>query len=338
MTAKDAPRIIAARAPAKVNLQLAVGPRDDDGYHPLATVFQAVALWETVVATPREDGEVVVTMDVHPSIQVPEGAVPLDATNLAARAARAVMERYEIARGVDLRIIKGVPVAGGMAGGSADAAAALVACSEALGAGATRPELDELAARLGSDVPFGLHGHTAVGYGRGDRLTPAMARGEYHWVFAMQAAGLSTPTVFAEFDRQVAEGERLVGAPALDDELDDGPQGGRRDGGRAAPVERSPRRGAPPRAPPRRASSTSRARRARSGRSCPVRALRSRRSPARVSTGSRSRPPSAPRMWRTPCSSRRARRPVPRWSRRPSRRRGRARGDAPARRARSTRG
>jgi 4-diphosphocytidyl-2-C-methyl-D-erythritol kinase len=219
MTAKDAPRIIAARAPAKVNLQLAVGPRDDDGYHPLATVFQAVALWETVVATPRDDGEIVVTMDVHPSIRVPEGAVPLDSTNLAARAARAVMERYGIDRGVDLRIVKGVPVAGGMAGGSADAAAALIACSEALGAGATRPELDELAATLGSDVPFGLHGHTAVGYGRGDRLTPAMARGEYHWVFAMQAAGLSTPAVFAEFDRQVAQGERLVGAPALDEEL-----------------------------------------------------------------------------------------------------------------------
>jgi 4-diphosphocytidyl-2-C-methyl-D-erythritol kinase len=219
MTAKGASRIIAARAPAKVNLQLAVGPRDDDGYHPLATVFQAVALWETVVATPRDDGEIVVTMDVHPSIQVPEGAVPLDATNLAARAARAVMDRYRIRRGVDLRIVKGVPVAGGMAGGSADAAAALVACSEAWGTGATRPELDELAATLGSDVPFGLHGHTAVGYGRGDRLTPAMARGEYHWVFAMQTAGLSTPAVFAEFDRQVAEGERLVGAPALDDEL-----------------------------------------------------------------------------------------------------------------------
>jgi len=219
MTATDAPRIIAARAPAKVNLQLAVGSRDDEGYHPLATVFQAVALWETVVATPRDDGEVAVTVDVLPSVKVPEGAVPLDETNLAVRAARAVMERYGIERGVDLRIVKGVPVAGGMAGGSADAAAALIACSEALGAGATRPELDELAATLGADVPFGLHGHTAVGYGRGDRLTPAMARGEYHWVFAMQAEGLSTPAVFAEFDRQVAEGERLVGPPELDDEL-----------------------------------------------------------------------------------------------------------------------
>ncbi len=219
MTAQDAPRIIAARAPAKVNLQLAVGPRGEDGYHPLATVFQAVALWETVVATPRGDGEITVTMEVHPSIQVPEGSVPMDERNLAVRAARAVARRYGVPGGVDLRIIKGVPVAGGMAGGSADAAAALVACSEALGIGATRGELDELAADLGSDVPFALHGHTAVGQGRGDRLTPAMARGEYHWVFAVQADGLSTPSVYAEFDRQVAEGERLAGPPVLDEEL-----------------------------------------------------------------------------------------------------------------------
>jgi 4-diphosphocytidyl-2-C-methyl-D-erythritol kinase len=219
MSAQDPPRVIAVRAPAKVNLQLAVGPRGDDGYHPLATVFQAVALWETVVATPRSDGEITVTMDVQPTIRVPEGSVPLDETNLAVRAARAIATRYGVTGGVDLRIIKGVPVAGGMAGGSADAAAALVACSEALGVGATRGELDELAADLGSDVPFALHGHTAVGQGRGDRLTPAMARGEYHWVFALQAEGLSTPAVYAEFDRQVAEGERLAVPPTLDDEL-----------------------------------------------------------------------------------------------------------------------
>jgi len=219
MTKLEAPRIVAVRAPAKVNLQLAVGPRGDDGYHPLATVFQAVALWETVVATPRTDREITVTMDVQPTIHVPEGSVPLDETNLAVRAARAIADRYGATRGVDLRIIKGVPVAGGMAGGSADAAAALVAYSEALGVGATRAELDELAAGLGSDVPFALHGHTAVGQGRGDRLTPALARGEYHWVFAMQAAGLSTPAVYAEFDRQVAEGERLAVPPVLDEEL-----------------------------------------------------------------------------------------------------------------------
>src|SRR5512143_1084820 len=219
MTTQEAPRIVAARAPAKVNLQLAVGPRGPDGYHPLATVFQAVALWETVVATPRSDGRITVSMDVQPTVRIPEGAVPLDETNLAVRAARAVFDRFGARGGVDLRIIKGVPVAGGMAGGSADAAAALVACSEALGVGATRAELDELAAGLGSDVPFALHGHTAVGQGRGDRLTPAMARGEYHWVFAMQSEGLSTPAVYAEFDRQVEQGDRLAVSPTLDDEL-----------------------------------------------------------------------------------------------------------------------
>jgi 4-diphosphocytidyl-2-C-methyl-D-erythritol kinase len=219
MTAQDVPRIIAVRAPAKVNLQLSVGPRGDDGYHPLATVFQAVGLWERVIATPRDDAEFTVTMDVLATIRVPDGAVPLDESNLAVRAARAVATRFDVARGVDLRIVKGVPVAGGMAGGSADAAAALVACAEAWGVGATRSELDELAVELGSDVPFALHGHTAVGQDRGDRLTPAMARGEYHWVFATQSGGLSTPAVYAEFDRQVTEGERLAGPPALDEEL-----------------------------------------------------------------------------------------------------------------------
>ncbi len=219
MTSPEYPRLVAARAPAKVNLRLAVGARADDGYHPLATVFQAVALWEIVVATPRADGEVTVTMDVQPTIHVAKDTVPLDETNLAVRAARAVMERYNVDAGVDLRIVKGVPVAGGMAGGSADAAAALVACSEAFGTGATRSELTEIAATLGADVPFALHGHTAVGRGRGDELTPALTRGEFHWVFATRAEGLSTATVYAQFDRSVEEGDREATSPTLDDEL-----------------------------------------------------------------------------------------------------------------------
>jgi 4-diphosphocytidyl-2-C-methyl-D-erythritol kinase len=211
--------MVAARAPAKVNLRLAVGARSADGFHPLATVFQAVALWETVVATRRDDDEITVTMDVQPTIHVPEGAVPLDGENLAVRAAKAVVERYDAVGGVDLRIVKGVPVAGGMAGGSADAAAALVAASEVWGTGATRSELAEIAATLGSDVPFALHGHTAIGRGRGDELAPALARGEFHWVFATRAEGLSTAAVYAEFDRAVEAGERLVVTPVLDDDL-----------------------------------------------------------------------------------------------------------------------
>ncbi len=213
------PRGVSVRAPAKVNLQLSVGPVQEDGFHLLATVFQAVSMWETVVAVPRADAEFTCALEVRPTISVAAGAVPLDESNLAMRAARAVAARYGVTAGVDLRILKGVPVAGGMAGGSADAAAALVACAEAWGVGATRSELDELAATLGSDVPFGLHGHTAVGLGRGEQLTPAMTRGEFHWVFATQAQGLSTGAVYAEYDRALADGDRLGVQPRIDEEL-----------------------------------------------------------------------------------------------------------------------
>ncbi|WP_369345517.1 4-(cytidine 5'-diphospho)-2-C-methyl-D-erythritol kinase [Demequina aurantiaca] len=205
------------RAPGKLNLQLSVGPQQADGYHPLATVFQAVDLFETVTASAREDDQYVLEMTMLPTVKADPGAVPLDETNLVMRAARAVATKYGITDGVNLRIVKGVPVAGGMAGGSADAAAALLACAEAWDVGATRDELDELAAGLGADVPFALHGHTAVGLGRGDELSPAMTHGEFHWVFATQGHGLSTPAVYAEFDRQVAAGERVARAPRLSD-------------------------------------------------------------------------------------------------------------------------
>ena len=210
---------VVARAPAKVNVQLSVGRREDDGYHPLATVFQAVSLWETVIAEPREDGDVTVSVELQPTVTCDPGSIPLDESNLAVRAARAVAERFGIERGVDLTILKAIPVAGGMAGGSADAAAALVACAEAWETGATRAELDALAAPLGSDVPFALHGHTAVGQGRGDLLTPAMTRGEFHWVIATQDAGLSTAEVYAAYDASIAEGRRLPREPIIDEVL-----------------------------------------------------------------------------------------------------------------------
>jgi 4-diphosphocytidyl-2-C-methyl-D-erythritol kinase len=219
MSQETGDRTVIVRAPAKVNLQLSVGPKGDDGYHPLATVFQAVSLWETVIASLRDDGEITVTVEIQQNADVPEGAIPLDETNLAVKAARAVADRYGASSGVDLRIVKGVPVAGGMAGGSADAAAALVACSEVWGVGATRPELTELAAGLGADVPFCLHGHTAVGLGRGDLLTPAMAKGELVWVLATQRVGLSTAAVYAEFDRALEAGDRISRDPQIDEDL-----------------------------------------------------------------------------------------------------------------------
>ncbi|MBN2176386.1 MAG: 4-(cytidine 5'-diphospho)-2-C-methyl-D-erythritol kinase [Demequinaceae bacterium] len=217
MSSRPEPRMVGVKAPAKINLQLAVGPKADDGFHPLTTVFQAVSLWETVIASPRDDDKITVTVDAHPTVHI-EG-IPLDEDNLAVRAAKAVAERFGVPNGIDLRIVKSVPVAGGMAGGSADAAAALVASSEAWGVGATRTELTELAVGLGSDVPFCLHGHTAVGVGRGDVLTPAMTKGELHWVIATQASGLSTASVYEEFDRSIDSGDRLAREHHIDEEL-----------------------------------------------------------------------------------------------------------------------
>ena len=217
-------REVTVRAPGKVNLQLAVGAARPDGYHPLATVFQAVDVYDFVTAAAREDSEVTITVAAAPdrSIDgrvVDVSGVPLDDTNLAVRAARAVAKAYGISDGVDLAIVKSIPVAGGMAGGSADAAAALVACAEVWDTGATRQELSALAASLGADVPFALHGHTAVGLGRGDLLSPAMTHGTFYWVFATQAEGLSTRHVYGEFDEWVADGLLNASEPRISDDV-----------------------------------------------------------------------------------------------------------------------
>ncbi|WP_084039313.1 4-(cytidine 5'-diphospho)-2-C-methyl-D-erythritol kinase [Demequina sp. NBRC 110053] len=212
-------RSVTARAPGKVNLQLSVGPVREDGYHPLATVFQAVDLYETVTATVRADEAITVRVRAARGATVDVDAVPLDETNIAVKAAQALRAEFGVTDGVDLEIVKGVPVAGGMAGGSADAAAALLACAEAWDLGASRAQLDEVAATLGADVPFILHGHTAVGLGRGDEITPAMTRGEYHWVLATQSEGLSTAEVYAEFDRMIERGHVPAEQPQICDEV-----------------------------------------------------------------------------------------------------------------------
>lgn len=128
--------------------------------------------------------------------------VPLDGTNLALRAVALLAARTGNDPGVAVHIHKGIPVAGGCAGGSADAAAALVGADALWGCGLGREELASLAAELGSDVPFALHGGTALGTGRGERLTPVLEQGAYSWVLALSSGGLSTPDVFRELDRQ----------------------------------------------------------------------------------------------------------------------------------------
>lgn len=187
------PASVTVRAPGKLNLSLGVGPRRADGYHPLATVFQAVSLYEEVVATPAET----LTITVE---GVGADRIPTDRTNLAWRAAELVAAELGAEPGVHLHLRKQVPLAGGMAGGSADGAAALLACEALWDAGLTRERLLLLAAELGADVPFLLLGHTAIGTGRGDLVTPALCRGRYHWALATRRTGLSTAEVYGRFD------------------------------------------------------------------------------------------------------------------------------------------
>lgn len=204
-SAATSPSFVTARVPAKINLELMVGPRRTDGFHHLATVFQAVGLHDDVSVEPADDWGVTVN---GPYADL----VPADDTNLAMRAARLLAGEAGIEEPVHITIDKEIPVAGGMAGGSADAAGALLACDALWGVGSSKAALEDLAAELGSDVPFALLGGTAMGSGRGDRLAPVLGRGRYQWVLAVSDVGLSTAKVYAECDR--LRGKLLVPEPA----------------------------------------------------------------------------------------------------------------------------
>jgi 4-diphosphocytidyl-2-C-methyl-D-erythritol kinase len=188
------PPPVTVRVPAKINLHLAVGALRADGFHDLVTVFHAVSLFD----------EVSVAASDAPGIEVyGEGVseVPADETNLAWRAVQLLAERADREPDVRLVLRKGIPVSGGMAGGSADAAGALVGLSTLWKLDLARDELSVLAAELGSDVTFALHGGTAVGTGRGEQIVPVLSRHPQHWVIALHRGGLSTPAVFRELDR-----------------------------------------------------------------------------------------------------------------------------------------
>lgn len=188
------PASVTVRVPAKVNVQLAVGGLRPDGFHDLANVFLAVSLHDEVTATPAD--ALRITVEGADAAQVPR-----DRTNLAARAAELLAARHGIEPDVHLHIAKDIPVAGGMAGGSADAAGAVLACDALWGTGASRDELLGICAEVGSDVPFSLVGGAALGRGRGELLTPVETGGTFHWVFAVADGGLSTPAVYRECDR-----------------------------------------------------------------------------------------------------------------------------------------
>ena len=204
---------VSVRVPAKVNLQLSVGPRRSDGFHDLATVFHAVGLHDHVRVRPRTSGRGIAISCAGEGVS----EVPLDSSNLAWRAAELLAAQARLEPDVEIRISKSIPVAGGMAGGSADAAATLLACDALWKLDSPRPVLDRLCAELGSDVTFALHGGTAIGTGRGEQLTGVLAQGTFHWVFALAGEGLSTAAVYAECDRLRADQEAT--APSVSESL-----------------------------------------------------------------------------------------------------------------------
>jgi 4-diphosphocytidyl-2-C-methyl-D-erythritol kinase len=211
---------VTARAPAKVNVHLAVGPLRPDGFHELRTVYLAVSLFDTVTVRPGNGLALTVTGEGAGAVRGAD-LVPTDRRNLVWRAAELLADHAGVAADATIDIAKSIPAAAGLAGGSADAAAALVALDALWGTRAGREDLLALAAQLGSDVPFSLVGGVALGAGRGELLTPVLARTRRHWVLGIAGEGLSTPAVYGELDRlraagRVPDGEELTAAePAI---------------------------------------------------------------------------------------------------------------------------
>jgi 4-diphosphocytidyl-2-C-methyl-D-erythritol kinase len=180
-----------------VNLHLAVGPLQSDGYHEVTSVFQALALYDDVTVKYATPG---FGINISVSGSTTKG-VPTDSSNLAYRAAQLMIDTHDLDSDLDIHIKKEIPVAGGMAGGSADAAGVIVAIDSLFDLGLSRDSMEKLGSQLGSDVPFSITGGIAIGRGRGDQLTPVLSRGTYHWVLALSSQGLATPSVYEECDR-----------------------------------------------------------------------------------------------------------------------------------------
>jgi 4-diphosphocytidyl-2-C-methyl-D-erythritol kinase len=180
--------------PAKINLHLGVGPLRPDGFHELTTVYHAISLFDELRASPADT--LALTMEGEGA-----GELALDDSNLVIRAARALAAQARVPAHARLHLRKTIPLAGGLAGGSADAAAALLACDLLWGTGLSKDDLAEIGAELGSDIPFLLHGGTALGTGHGEQVSPILARPTtWHWVVAIADGGLSTPDVYRELD------------------------------------------------------------------------------------------------------------------------------------------
>jgi len=190
-------RGVTARVPAKVNLQLSVGPLGADGFHEVTTVFQAISLFDDVtVATAEKGAQIKISITGQSS-----GGVPADNSNLAVKAAQLMIKKYDLPEDLVIKLKKEIPVAGGMAGGSADAAGVIVGLDSLFELGLSRDEMESVGSKIGSDVPFSICGGVAIGTGRGDQITPALSKGGYNWVLALSGQGLATPSVYQECDR-----------------------------------------------------------------------------------------------------------------------------------------
>ena len=208
--------VVTVRAPAKINLCLHVGPVRPDGYHPLATVYQAIGLYDDVTVTDHSHWSVHTIPDSELERQgFDPTTVPDDETNLAVRAGKALVAHHGIDRAAHIEIHKGIPVAGGLAGGSADAAATLVALDRLWNLETSDDDLLELAAGLGSDVPFALLGGTASGVGHGELVEPVANLVNAWWVVVPSEIGLSTPAVYRQFDVLAEHGEMLTHDPTV---------------------------------------------------------------------------------------------------------------------------
>lgn len=185
---------VSVRVPGKINLQLSVGPLQRDGYHEVATVFQSVSLFDELTLSESDGDGIEIAAEG-------KSAIPLGKENLAYKAAELMRKKFEIATGLLIKIKKEIPIAGGMAGGSANAGATIVGIDALFSLGLKRDEMERIGSEIGADVPFTISGGTAIGTGRGDQITPVLSRGSYNWVLALSSSGLSTPAVYKECDR-----------------------------------------------------------------------------------------------------------------------------------------
>ncbi len=185
---------VSVRVPGKINLQLSVGPLQRDGYHELATVFQSVSLFDELTISETDTDGIEIAA-------IGKSTIPIGGENLAYKAAELMCNKFDIETGLLIKIKKEIPIAGGMAGGSANAGATIVGIDSLFSLGLKRDEMERIGSEIGADVPFTISGGTAIGTGRGDQVTPVLSRGSYNWVLALSTSGLSTPAVYKECDR-----------------------------------------------------------------------------------------------------------------------------------------